>query len=95
MAKKKTPKTESEPKTTKTAKTTTTETVKPSQKFYIIDLTDATAKKIEQASQAVAKLAEVDGLSAYVKGRLLRESVHIHVSAIYAQREAAKAAKSN
>lgn len=55
--------------------------------FYAIELKDANAKKIEKASEAVAALAKLDGLSPKAVSRLIKEAKHLHVSAIYEQRE--------
>lgn len=62
------------------------EKVKQSQKFYIIELTDPDAKRIEKRSQEVMKLGEIEGLSEKVKDRLVKIAKQLHVSAIYLQR---------
>ncbi len=62
------------------------EKVKQSQKFYIIDITDPDAKRIEKRSQEVRKLSESDSLPEKTKSRLVKIADQLHVSAIYMQR---------
>ena len=62
------------------------ETVKQSQKFYLVEITDPDAKRIEKRSQEVVKLSEIDGLPGKIKDRLVKIAKQLHVSSIYMQR---------
>lgn len=65
----------------------TSESKQKKNTFYDIELTDKHALDIEKESQAVAKLSEEENVPEKVRERLVREAKHLHISAIYLQRE--------
>jgi len=68
-------------------KTTESETIKQSQKFYLLPIKSVEAKKVDGLAKDLTKLANSLKCSEFVKQRLLNEAKHVNVSAIYLQRE--------
>lgn len=70
-----------------TGNKTSSETIKPSQKFYMIDLTDTLAKKIEAVhKRAAALLEDPECIYDNIRKKLTTQSKRLHVTAIYQQR---------